>query len=660
MPGKPKLFLLLLWACFPVHQKAQSPSLSSLELEDLLYRNESAIIPETGLMMHPDSETKVIDLNIATQEELEASELFSSYQIHNLLKYRDSFGPLYSIYELAALPGFHHSLIPDIEPYLTLGFAPANEGKFRGKHMALINVERSFPMEDAYRADTTSATEPRYAGSPLTTCIRIRSQPWRRLSMACTYEKDAGELLLYRNRPQFLSAYLHYQGKHFIKQLVAGNFQLNQGLGLVNGSGFIHGAADFRVNQLSLARIRPYASKTESMFEQGVACRMGTKNFKLLGWGSFQRLSLSPSAFTENPGGDKWLDYQRTSGLYRTSSELEGRELAYTINAGIQVLYRHRNLTMGVLNASQWIGPGKKAMGLLKGNQEPYLSQRLSIHGNWSKKRFQVFGEFSSSQYQSLAFLFGSLYNFSDFVKGSLLIHHYGANYRGSLPSSYASGSKLRNEQGLAFHLQVETGKLITTKITAELFRYPMPRYLTHVPSEGYRLDLSLQNPGRQVIEWRLRWVFKTWQTTPADESYRIRPLQDHTMNRFDAQLIYNHHDRFKWQSRLVIGYYKQKGKSVPGYAALQRLTLNISQCLRASTQFVLFNVSDWENRIYLYEPGFYYSFNFPVYYGSGQKTTLLLTLKPTRGISVSAKMSEIINTKTRKWETGIQLRLNL
>ncbi|MEA3460348.1 MAG: helix-hairpin-helix domain-containing protein [Bacteroidota bacterium] len=658
MPGKHRTVSLLLMAWIPVIQHAQYPVLNSLDMEDLLYRNESAIIPETRFNADHESGITPINLNSASPEELEASELFSSYQIHNLLKYRDTFGPIYSIYELAALPGFHRSVILEIEPFVVINPVSIPERKFRGQHMVLINMERTFPLESEYRADPGLDGEARYAGQPLATCIRIRSRPWRRLTLACTYEKDAGELFLYQNRPQFLSANISYLGEGFIKQFVAGNFQLNQGVGLVNGSGFMHRAGNFRTTQQSLSRIRPYASKTESMFEQGVACKMGTKNFHLLMWTSFHRLSLSPSAFIENPEGDKWLDYQRTSGLYRTRGELEGRELAYRIHAGIQLLYRYKNLTLGVLNGSEWLGPTRKAMGQLKEDPEPFHSQKISLHGTYCRDRFRVSGEFSSDQFRSLAFLLGSFYHFNDFVQGGLLIHHYGADYHGSLPSSYASGSKLRNEQGLAFHLHLETGKFVTAKITSELFRYPGPRYLTNVPSEGYRLDLSLRNPGRHVIDWRIRWVFKSWQTTPADLTSGIRPLQDNRVNRLDGQLIYNHHDRFKWLSRLVIGYYSQKEEPVPAYAAVQQLTLGISTYLRASAQFVLFHVSDWENRIYLYEPGFYYSFNFPVYYGTGQKTTFLITLKPTSGISLSTKLSVRVNSGNKKWNAGLQLRL--
>jgi len=74
----------------------------------------------------------------------------------------------------------------------------------------------------------------------------------------------------------------------------------------------------------------------------------------------------------------------------------------------------------------------------------------------------------------------------------------------------------------------------------------------------------------------------------------------------------------------------------------------------------VLFQVAEWENRIYLYEPGLYYSFSFPAFYGQGQKTTLLLTLKPLRRITLSAKISGVTNRNIPHWESALQLRVNL
>lgn len=359
MNGKVPLFLLLIIAALPVQVQAQQVILSSQELEDLLYRDESAIIPEAFPGDYPESGPRPIDLNNASAEELEASGILTSYQIYQLLNYRDKYGPLYSIYELSALPGFHSSYILKNESFIKTGTSRIPESSKAGQHMILINLERAY---------SNSQTDSSHLGPPLKSILRIRSHPRSFLSLALSYEKDGGEPFLYQKRPQFFSAYLSYEGKQFLKQLVIGNYRLDQGAGLVNGSGFIHRAGSFRITRQAFSRIKPYASITESMYEQGMACRMGTGKFQFMLWASYHNFSLSKSAITEYAGTNQWLDFQRVSGLYRTESEVGARDLAYRIHSGIQVLFVRKGLSIGVLTGSEWTGPNKKALELIDEN----------------------------------------------------------------------------------------------------------------------------------------------------------------------------------------------------------------------------------------------------------------------------------------------------
>ena len=526
--------------------------------------------------------------------------------------------------------------------------------------MVMIDIGSSLSGSKKNRVDSVSPENPAFAGPLLNTTFRISSRPLRNLSMALTYDKDPGEPFMYSNRPQFLSGYLCYTGKRSVKQLVAGNFRMNLGLGLVNGAGFIHQPAKLTVNRHSLSMLKPYASKSESMFEQGIACQLDLKKVELITWISCMRLCLSPDAFAKNADVDRWLDFQRTTGLFRTTGELEGRDLALRLHWGIQTVYKSKRLAVGIMSSSERIFPTRKAIAYLESNPGPSVHRKVSVHGNWIKNRIQIFGELASGDYRSMALLVGTNYSFNDFVQGGLLLHHYGTEYRGSNPSSYGSGSSIKNEQGVAFHMHVETGKFLTAEITGELFRYPSPRYLTRVPSTGSRLDLTFGNPVNNLIDWRVRVVSKFMQTTPLNENTGIRPIQDSRITRLDGRLIYFQGDLFNWQSRLVISFYSQQRDRFPGYAALHQITLGSSGKLKATVQVVLFQVADWENRIYLYEPGLYYSFNFPVFYGQGQKTTLLLTLKPLHRITLSAKISEITNRNNPHWESALQLRVNL
>jgi hypothetical protein len=672
MNGKIQLGLLLFFACSPLLLDAQQVNISQQDMEDLMYRNESDIIPETILGTFNDPGQPPLDLNNSSPEELELSGLFTRFQLYNLLQYRAKYGALYSIHELSALPGFHRSKVLELEPFICLQQVPINKRKKNSKHFMMMDIARTFPASKGYSKEMYPGISSGYMGTPLKTCIRIRSQPGKNLRMALTYEKDAGELFLYENRPQFLSSYLSYYGEGVIRHLVIGNFRLNQGLGLVNGAGFMHQPGNFVVNSQSISRIKPYASKTEALYNRGFACHLGQNKIQFLIWASHCRINLSPSALTENPDGDNWLNYQRTSGLFRNSDELECRDLAFRVHTGIQSVYRYKQLAVGIMSSTEWLYPGGKALELLEKKPVPAFHQKSSLHANWQKNQIQVFGELSTAGYNSLACLVGSLYQFNDFIRGTILLHHYGTDYKGSLPSSYASGSTISNEQGAAFFLQTETGKYMTAELCGELFRYLSPRYQTRVPSKGYSLNLSLYGPGNKPLQWKTRFVSKTWQHTPEEKNAKVRPLYEIRTSRLDGQLIYLFRDLLKWQSRLVISYLSKSQEVSLGYAAVQQICFGHSRTLKITAQYLLFQVSDWENRIYLYEPGVYYSFNFPCFYGCGHKTTLLLTLKLLRNTSFSVKISTI-EYKDRavigsgldqvdgnqKWEAGIQLRLS-
>jgi hypothetical protein len=133
MPGNKKILSLLFIAWIPVTLQAQQAPLSLQDVEDLLYSNESALIPESLTGEYPESLSLTIDLNNASLEELEASGIFTPYQIHTLQTYREKFGPIYSIYELAALPGFHPSRGLEIEPYVCLNPIKITSGRNHGR-----------------------------------------------------------------------------------------------------------------------------------------------------------------------------------------------------------------------------------------------------------------------------------------------------------------------------------------------------------------------------------------------------------------------------------------------------------------------------------------------------------------------------------------------
>ncbi len=673
MHGKSFIISLIILFTVPWAHYAQQPEDLASMGEELLYRDGSVELPleiyegRTYLMNHP------LNLNTATSKEMEESGLFTPFQIHVLLRYRKEYGSLFSLNELIILPGFRQSRLREIAPFLTVQEGIHVTSKIRRSNMVLLQAGRSYPAPKGYQIpEAAPDNESAFAGTPLKTSVRIKSHAGSNLSFGMAYEKDAGEPFCHGKQPEFFPVYINYNGYRLLKQLVIGTFQLHHGMGLVNGSGFMHTSSTVQSNSTPLLKIRPYASLNENRFERGMGCRIGGKQMECAFWASYRQLDLSLNQISENPSETGWMEHERTTGLHRTTGEIAGRNMISRFYSGTQALFRLNTLNVGCNVSFERTGLTLAGLDSLKQTQKPDLNHSFSLHGRWHKNRHVIFGECAVERWSSAAILTGTTIRFNEFLQVGLLLHHYGPGYRGARPSSYASGSHIRNEQGVAIHLQAEPGKQLVAECTAELFRYPAPRFQTHTPSIGFKYSCTFNTNAFVSFPWKFRISHKVWQTTPKGNATGARLLKTSKVTRLDFRLIMGHESPLQWHSRTVVSLLSQHEQTIPAYAAVQQLRLETPPHLRCVLQFVVFHVSHWDNRIYLYEPGFYYNFHFPVYYGTGQKTSIVITVKPGKKISIAGKASVITHQNrdqmgtgnnqisgNRKWELGAQFRIS-
>jgi len=659
-----KFRALLFWGAFcpSAILLAQNTGNIPLLMEELLYRSEREGLAEEFSELYEESRLIKVNLNTCNREQLEETGLFTPFQIYQLLKYRKRFGAFYSIFELRVIPGFHRTQLQVLKPFVEFYTNSQNRISSGQKFLLMMDLMRTHPASLAYLESPPGAGEKIYTGSPLQSILRVRSRIGKQLFGGLTYEKDAGETVLYRNKPQFLSGYFAYKGKGLLQQVVIGTFKLSHGLGLVNGLGFFHDPAFLQINQRTLSVLKPYASKTEHSYERGLACQMGWRSMEILLWGSFTRGDLSTEILLENPRDTDWWSHQKNTGLYRSRNEMEGRDLAKRMYTGVELLYRNGELAMGIMAGAE---------RLTLTSYQSHIQKNASIHGTWLRDSWNIFGELAMGDGPTIAFQAGTSVQINDFLKGTLLLHHCDKEYDGIHPSSYPSGNQLKHQQGLAFHMQMETGPVILLNASGEILHYPSPRHGCLVPSFAYRFGLILENPGMGSLNWRISLKKKMWQNTADVLKAGIRPLRESSLTRMDLRFQHKDGNTFEWQSRLVFSFLSRNQAHKPAYAFLQEARLQLTPLLTGRIQCVLFHVEDWENRIYLHEPGFYYSFNFPAYYGKGQKTTVLITLKALKAFVISCKVSGISyrNRKTlgsgndlirgnKRWETGLQIRI--
>lgn len=672
MSGK-ILILLPVFACLASHPAyPQLQEDDDILIEEQLYKDESSEIPEELYEEQSKHIAGMINLNSATREELAASGLFTPFQVFNLMEYRKRYGNFLSVYELAGVTGFRITRLREIATYLSVEAEAGRERPVSYNEMLMINAERVFPVQEGYK-NSSFDSGPVYAGSPLRTNIRLRTSNRRNLSLGIAYEKEPGEPFFLQSRPAFLSGYAGYRGNRCLRQVILGSYRIHQGLGLINGTGFLNSPEGYQQKTVSIVKLNPYASLNEYFYYNGIAGQIFLNRMELVIWSSYRFMDLALGSMADNPAIQGWTDFQQKTGLHRSKNEINGQSLGFNFHTGFHTSVKTKDYQVAFMIENEMNGLTRKGMDSLNAKINSVNSQVLSIHWKSHHGSVETFGEIASRDLHSVAVLSGTRIYFNDFIQGLLLFHHYSSAYHGIFPSAYGSGSNLSNEMGIAIQLHAEPGKAIITDLTTELFRYPNPRYLTVVPSTGCRYQLKIQYTGSEYFQWKFRFSKKLWQTTPAKEHNGIRSLENNDLTRLDLQFDYEPLNGIRWQSRIIVSSFSGSSKHGKAYAGLHRANSDLSEEIRFTVQFLVFDVPDWENRIYLYEPGLYYELNFPVCYGNGQKLSFVLSIKPIRKITLACKGSVIsyLNTENigsgnsgitgnKRWDLGLQMRIKL
>lgn len=592
-----------------------------------------------------------IDLNSATLWQLESCGLFTPYQAHLIFDYREKFGELLSIYELAALPGFRRAHMEGLAIHMKVTTSSTQNRPKPGRGTLIL-----------YSGINSTYAQSRelYPGSPWKTSLRFKKGLGKSLNMGLAFEKDQGEKMLYQNRPEHFSAFLEWKGPRIVEQLVIGSFRIHNGSGLILGSGLMHTLENTGNRPLLLSRLKPYAGASEALMHQGASCKINLGWLKLSSWLSFQNIDLSLGKFTVADASTDWPDFIRSGGYHRTSNEEAGRNLAYLGNAGLQIMARMGRLNLGFQYNLELNGLTRRGKDSLRYANKPTIFHTGSVHWLWSLKKVGLYGELVPGNRTSISFLIGSRIFFNDFLSGCLQLHSYGVQHRETFASAYSSGSHISNEMGLSLYVFAEPFRKIRSDVMVELFRFPGPLYTVPVPSSGFRARISLQNGSHEVLQWRIRLVSSYRQKTGSSvDQAGIPILSMQRSNRVDGRLIYTPCPWFSWQSRLVISYSPDKF-SERGHIALQQLTLRHKKTLKCTARLVIYHIPSWERRIYLYEPGLYQQFSFPVYNGTGNKFSLLCSLKMGQRTSIELKGSLLNKDDLMGWETAAQLRIRL
>lgn len=661
---------------------AQNPPRNELDLESFMERLfpvqdeelDYEAIYEVLLQLYLNP----MDVNRATAETLAASYLLDPNQISNLIAYRTTFGPLLSLYELQAVPGFDLKTIEQILPFLTLGagtsatplpfwkrVATEEQAYFMLRHRRTWETRKGFTPADT---SSTGKLSSRYLGDPNELYLRFRVQHARDFSIGFTLDKDPGEQFTWDSKTarygfNFLSFHFtkYYVGKW--KTIALGDFQAQFGQGLVFGAGYSlgKGAETVPTVRRSSLGILPYTAALEFGFFRGAGLTYQDGNWQASLIASYApRDGRAASSLDTLSTEDLTISSFNQSGLHRTSSELSTKNQFRETSLGGNVQF---SSSSGKFQAgttylfTRFDHPWIKEATLY--NQFDFTGQRNqagSVYLNYNWKNFFLFGESAVSQSGGKGQIMGFVSSLSKQVDFSMLWRKYDKDFHSFYASAFAESTKPANEQGVYLGIQIKP--IPKWKINAyyDFFRFPWFRYRVYAPSSGYEwlARVSFQPYRNLTAFFQIREEQKDRNLSDSGEPalpYLVKPL-----NKLNGllSLEYQVSKAFFFRSRILFSRVNYNDQKSSGFMILQDAQYSFSK-FRLTGRIALFDSDDYDTRLYAFENNVLWTFSIPAFSGQGMRYYLLAQYQVNSQITAYFRFARISYTDRETISSGLQ-----
>lgn len=653
----------------PIDLESFIERLFPVQEEDLDYESIYEVLFQ--LYLNP------IDINRADAETLQATYLLNPTQIGSLINYRNSFGPLLSLYEIQAVPDFDLLTIENLLPFITIGNVGIRSKKFwervkeEEQAYLLFRHQRTWETRRGYTpADTSSngTLSSRYLGDPNTVYMRFRIQHVRDFSMGVTLEKDAGEQFTWDSKRarygfNFFSFHFtrYYVGKW--KTLTLGDFQASFGQGLIFGAGYAlgKGAETVPTVRRSSIGIMPYTAALEFGFFRGVGA---TRQFK-----NWQASIIASHAGRDGRIAESLDSLENTSeiissfnqtGLHRTVSELSTKNQFQETNLGGNAQFSHPSgkFQLGANSLFTrfnlpWIRTPQIYNRYEFAGQSNWVS---SAYFNYNWKNFFLFGESAVSQSGGTGTVLGFVSSLSKQVDFSLLWRKYDRDFHSFYSSGFSENTRPINEQGIYMGIQIRPEKRWKINAYYDLFAFPWLRYRVYAPSRGYEwLARISYQPSRNLLAFiQIREEQKDRNLSDSGEPalpYLVKPI-----NKINGLVSLETHvtDRFFLRSRILMSRVTIENDVTHGIMILQDVQYGRNRW-RLTGRVALFDTENYDNRLYAFENNVLWTFSIPAFSGQGMRYYLLGHYQITPNLTAYLRFARTSYTDREEISSGLQ-----
>lgn len=499
-----------------------------------------------------------ININDTTCMALLELNMLSEMQWNNLKSYIEHYGALQSINELELINGFDAKTLQRIYPIITAAPIASKKDKLSlkkmlsdGNHNMVVGSASAIEEAVGYRNG-------HYEGSDDRIYMRYYYKYRENLKIQLSAEKQAGEAF-YKNGK--VNGFGYYGGSltvsdiGIIKRAVVGQYQLQFGQGVTLWTGF-----------------NPYISATTNVCRFGQGIRSA---------GAFNRNSLIGAAATTSLG-------KRTE-----LTMFYGHQVMAGMNLGVKWRNAHTGLTLWS-DKNAWHG---------------------GVNGKWLYKQLTLFGEagvvLRNNEYNG-ALLAGGEYLFDNNNRFSFYYRKYSPYYSNNYSATLGQNSRVTNEDGLCMNLHLNLPWNISAYGRVDIFRFPIAKYQVAAPSHGNETYLLLTRPMNPKTTIELCYRNKErgknvkFEDTPqyiVEQTYR---------HQAEARMFYTPAEGWSLSTRVIQTWYNTESAATSyGFALSQDIRYKTpNHPLSLSARYVIFDIDNYDSRIFLSESNFIYDNN--------------------------------------------------
>ncbi|GJM29368.1 MAG: hypothetical protein DHS20C17_20030 [Cyclobacteriaceae bacterium] len=595
---------------------------------------------------------KVININNTSFHELRNIPWLTVNQIHNLLEYLKQNGPMVSLYELQAVPGWDLSTIRLTQSLMKINRSAENfdarnfqeQIMYDGGIEMLVRTKRRLQLARGYTGTDKSG----FQGAPWYWLASLRYRKKGTFDLGIRAEKDPGEKFNWKPASglygaDHISMFLTLENKGPFKRILIGDFTAQWDQGLILGRGL-----GFRKQVITGPRrvhsgIAPHTGTREFGYQQGIGMEIQLGNFLISA--IYSRRLLDAQILP----GDTIYNLSRRipaiieTGLHRTPAEMDRRKTSTQKVAGLHLQKSwSSNLVTSLSTLYQkfyppWIPDYRRYnYDAFRGSQNINFS--VGVEYLW--KNLNFYSQFATSSSKGWGTLAGLTTSLSHNFSMTLHFRKYTRDFHGIFGSAFGVNSQNNNEQGFYWAFQYIPMKKWVIGYYNDIYKTAGPTFSIDAQANSMDQLLRLQYiPNKKgLIDIYMR-LTKSLLNTPIPGKFT------HDLTNADK---YSIGFRGKWQSGSNItlqvrGQYSRfrfqesitEGKIISNQVSYGQNILKITG------NIAIFDTDDFENRQYIYEKDLPYGLSVPFFHGLGTRWFLLIQLKAARNLSLWMKFAE-------------------